>query len=324
MFPPLVHRPIGACPGVRRPNVPGIVWAGRRGATRGGTHSLVRWNRGPGGRVHPEVWGILVPAAGSRDAHAPPATPSTPNTPSDRSDDRTDRAVRSDANAERNEPPCAHPAESSCPSVPAGGGRAAGGVRWRSPPRWRPPSGAAGRCCRARGRSAGRRVRARAPTGPARCPAGTRTTRRWRRPPPIRGWCAGGGAARAGRPVLAATGRALGAVSLPRPAGPWLLRHLEEIGVPCGPVLGTPGRFVLLTAPYTLPELGGMLAERPWVPGALRYHGPGGYLVLPPSRTGAGPVHWVRRPGRGRPWLPEVGTLLGGLITASAVALPQR
>ncbi|RAJ31228.1 bifunctional DNA primase/polymerase-like protein [Kitasatospora sp. SolWspMP-SS2h] len=126
-----------------------------------------------------------------------------------------------------------------------------------------------------------------------------------------------------GAPVLAATGRALGAVSLPRPAGPWLLRHLDEIGVPYGPVLGTPGRFVLLTAPYTLPELGGLLAERPWVPGALRYHGPGGYLVLPPSRTGAGPVHWVRRPGPGRPWLPEVGTLLGGLITASAVALPQ-
>ncbi|MFJ5230393.1 bifunctional DNA primase/polymerase [Kitasatospora sp. NPDC088391] len=127
-----------------------------------------------------------------------------------------------------------------------------------------------------------------------------------------------------GAPVLAATGGALGAVSLPRPAGPWLLRHLDEIGVPYGPVLGTPGRFVLLTAPYTLPELGGLLAERPWVPGVLRYHGPGGYLVLPPSRTGAGPVHWVSRPGPGRPWLPEVGTLLGGMITASAVLLPRR
>ncbi|MFD8482332.1 bifunctional DNA primase/polymerase [Kitasatospora sp. NPDC059673] len=125
-----------------------------------------------------------------------------------------------------------------------------------------------------------------------------------------------------GAPVLAATGRSLCAVSLPRAAGPWLLRHLDEIGVPFGPVLATPGRFVLLTAPYTLPELGGLLSERPWVPGTLRYHGPGGYLVLPPSRTGAGPVHWVRRPGSGRPWLPEVGTLLGGLITASAVALP--
>ncbi|MFD8596165.1 bifunctional DNA primase/polymerase [Kitasatospora sp. NPDC059646] len=126
-----------------------------------------------------------------------------------------------------------------------------------------------------------------------------------------------------GAPVLAATGRALCAVSLPRPAGPWLLRHLDGIGVPYGPVLGTPGRFVLLTAPYTLPELGGLLSERPWVPGALRYHGPGGYLVLPPSRTGAGPVHWVCRPGPGRPWLPEVGTLLGGLITATAVARPR-
>ncbi|MEV4559989.1 bifunctional DNA primase/polymerase [Kitasatospora sp. NPDC049285] len=127
-----------------------------------------------------------------------------------------------------------------------------------------------------------------------------------------------------GAPVLVATGRALGAVSLPRPAGPWLLRHLDEIGVPCGPVLGTANRYVLLTAPYTLPELGALLAERPWVPGVLRYHGPGGYLVLPPARTGSGAVHWVRRPIEDEPWLPQVGTLLGGLITASAVALPHR
>jgi len=127
-----------------------------------------------------------------------------------------------------------------------------------------------------------------------------------------------------GAPVLVATGRTVCAVSLPRPAGPWLLRHLDETGVPYGPVLANQGRFVLLTAPYTLEELGGLLAERPWVPGSLRYHGPGGYVVLPPSRTGAGPVHWVRRPLPGEPWLPQVGSLLGGLITASAVALPQR
>ncbi|GAA2739362.1 MULTISPECIES: bifunctional DNA primase/polymerase [Kitasatospora] len=126
-----------------------------------------------------------------------------------------------------------------------------------------------------------------------------------------------------GAPVLLATGRVVCAVSLPRPAGPWLLSHLAETGVPHGPVLATTERYVLLTAPYTLDELGGMLADRPWVPGALRYHGPGGYLVLPPSRTGAGQVHWVRRPLAGEPWLPQVGTLLGGLITASAVALPH-
>ncbi|GAA4856619.1 bifunctional DNA primase/polymerase [Kitasatospora terrestris] len=127
-----------------------------------------------------------------------------------------------------------------------------------------------------------------------------------------------------GAPVLVATGRAVCAVSLPRAAGPWLLRHLAETGVMAGPVLATADHFVLLTAPYTLDELGSLLAERPWVPGSLRYHGPGGYLALPPSRTGAGGVHWVRRPLQGEPWLPQVGTLLGGLITASAVTLPHR
>ncbi|GAA2142739.1 hypothetical protein GCM10009760_28220 [Kitasatospora kazusensis] len=120
--------------------------------------------------------------------------------------------------------------------------------------------------------------------------------------------------------VLVATGRAVCAVSLPADAGARALEYLTLHGVPLGPVLATPGRYVLLVAPYSLAELGELLAEQPWVPGSLRYHGPDGYLVLPPSRTGAGGVRWVRAPIEDRPWLPQVGGLLSVLIAASATA----
>lgn len=126
-----------------------------------------------------------------------------------------------------------------------------------------------------------------------------------------------------GAPLIAATGRTFCAVSLPAGSGARVLAYFAELGVPVGPVLATPSRCTLLVAPFTLEELGGLLAERPWVPGSLRYHGPGGYVVLPPScRAGGGRVHWVSPPQGGRPWLPQVGTLLEGLIAAS-VAEPD-
>ncbi|MEU9132351.1 bifunctional DNA primase/polymerase [Kitasatospora sp. NPDC048540] len=123
-----------------------------------------------------------------------------------------------------------------------------------------------------------------------------------------------------GAPVLVATGRTVCAVSVPASAGPRLLAWFDRIGVPLGPVLATPSRYLLLVAPYTLDELGGLLAERAWVPGSLRYHGPGGYLLLPPSRTGAGPVHWVRPPRAGATRLPQVAAMLGGLIAVATTA----
>ncbi|WP_431679525.1 bifunctional DNA primase/polymerase [Kitasatospora sp. KL5] len=125
-----------------------------------------------------------------------------------------------------------------------------------------------------------------------------------------------------GSPVLAATGGAVCAVSLPAAAGERVLRYFAELGVPVGPVLATPSRYALLVAPFTLEELGGLLAERPWVPGSLRYHGTGGYVLLPPSQTGSGGVHWVSPPAADGLWLPQVGTLLEGLIAAS-VAEPD-
>ncbi|MER8186676.1 bifunctional DNA primase/polymerase [Kitasatospora sp. NPDC094015] len=121
-----------------------------------------------------------------------------------------------------------------------------------------------------------------------------------------------------GAPVLVATGRTVCAVSVPAAAGARLLAWFDGIGVPLGPVLATPNRYLLLVAPYTLEELGELLAERAWVPGSLRYHGPGGYLPLPPSRTGSGTVQWVRPPRPDGPWLPQIGALLAGLIALAA------
>ncbi|MGO4424830.1 DNA primase, partial [Streptomyces sp. MCAF7] len=81
-------------------------------------------------------------------------------------------------------------------------------------------------------------------------------------------------------------------------------------------------RWALLVAPYSLEELGDLLYRQDWVPSSLRFHGEGGYLVLPPSQIGAGGVRWERAPLRrgGRPWLPEVTTVVDALVEASTSA----
>lgn len=120
-------------------------------------------------------------------------------------------------------------------------------------------------------------------------------------------------------PLLAATGRAVSAVSLPALAGARALAYLGALRLPLGPVLAMPGRYALLVAPYSLDALGEMLAQLPWVPGSLHYHGPGGFLPLPPG-AGAGRVRWVLAPRRaagGGVWLPQVGPLLGELVAAA-------
>ncbi|CAM5463129.1 bifunctional DNA primase/polymerase [Streptomyces viridifaciens] len=129
-------------------------------------------------------------------------------------------------------------------------------------------------------------------------------------------------------PVLAATGSAVSAVSLPAAAGARALVHLGALRLPLGPVLAMPGRYALLVAPYSLDALGEMLAQLPWVPGTLRYHGPGGFLPLPPGggamgvppAGGWGRVRWVLAPrpaGGGGVRLPQVGPLLGELVDAT-------
>jgi hypothetical protein len=136
-------------------------------------------------------------------------------------------------------------------------------------------------------------------------------------------------------PVLVATGTAVAAVSVPAAAGPRLLDYLDALRVAVGPVLAGPTRCAVLVAPYGYPELGELLAAqeatlRPGgapgqVPSSVRYHGPGGFLVLPPSRVGLGgaAVRWVRRPvplPGGGVRLPPVAGLLEGLVAAGSAA----
>lgn len=100
-------------------------------------------------------------------------------------------------------------------------------------------------------------------------------------------------------PVLLATGgHAPCAVSLPAAAGARALAVLDQRGLRVGPVVATPTRWSLLVAPYGLERLGELLYALDTVPSSLRFHGPGGYLVLPPSQTGTGGVRWGGLPSR--------------------------
>ncbi|WP_329581687.1 bifunctional DNA primase/polymerase [Kitasatospora sp. NBC_01250] len=134
-------------------------------------------------------------------------------------------------------------------------------------------------------------------------------------------------------PVLVATGSAVAAVSLPAAAGQRLLAYLDALRLTPGPVLASPTRWALLVAPYGYPELAELLVEqertlRPGggpgaVPSSVRYHGPGGFLVLPPSRVGGqgAAMRWVRRPvpaPGGGVWLPPVAGLLEALVAAGS------
>jgi hypothetical protein len=135
--------------------------------------------------------------------------------------------------------------------------------------------------------------------------------------------------------VLATGGRAPCALSLPAVAAARALTELDRMGVRLGPVVATPTRWSLLVAPYDLERLGELLYAQDWVPSSLRFHGEGGYLVLPPSEVGAGQVRWERAPSpepglrpRGggpvaasaAPWLPDVGEVLDALVEASSGA----
>ncbi|GAA0386562.1 bifunctional DNA primase/polymerase [Streptomyces luteireticuli] len=142
--------------------------------------------------------------------------------------------------------------------------------------------------------------------------------------------------------VLATGGSAACAVSLPAVAGARALAALDRAGVRLGPVVATPARWTLLVAPYSLEVLGDLLHRQEWVPGSLRFHGDGGYVVLPPSATGPGRARWERtpqpavpasgrprapRPSAGaqdaRPWLPDVASLVDVLVEQSAATGSQ-
>lgn len=120
-------------------------------------------------------------------------------------------------------------------------------------------------------------------------------------------------------PVLLATGvRAPCAVSLPAVAAARALAVLDRRGLRLGPVVATSTRWSLLVAPYSLERLGELLYAKDCVPSSLRFHGDGGYLVLPPSETGTGRVRWERPPEPGALWLPDVEVVVDALVEASA------
>ena len=122
--------------------------------------------------------------------------------------------------------------------------------------------------------------------------------------------------------VLATGGQAPCALSLPAVAGARGVAALDAMGLRLGPVVATPTRWSLLVAPYTLERLGELLHSKDWVPSSLRFHGEGGYLVLPPSEVGTGQVRWERHPSAGpvAPWLPDVEAVLDALVEASTGA----
>ncbi|MDT0267179.1 bifunctional DNA primase/polymerase [Streptomyces sp. DSM 44915] len=126
-------------------------------------------------------------------------------------------------------------------------------------------------------------------------------------------------------PILLATGgRAPCAVSLPATAGPAALAALRGRGVRVGPVVAMPTRWALLVRPYGLPELGELLHLQAGVPSSLRFHGRGGYLPLPPSPLGRGPVSWVRPPAEAADaGLPGVAKLIEVLVEAARSAPDQ-
>ncbi|WP_412077357.1 bifunctional DNA primase/polymerase [Streptomyces xanthophaeus] len=138
-------------------------------------------------------------------------------------------------------------------------------------------------------------------------------------------------------PVLMATGGAAPcAVSLPAKAAARALVRLDAQGMRLGPVLATPTRWSLLVAPYSLERLGELLYAKDHVPSSLRFHGEGGYVLLPPSAASSGgQVRWEREPQapervRSRPgdrvaaaggiWLPEVEAVVDALVEASSGA----
>ncbi|MEU8591134.1 bifunctional DNA primase/polymerase [Streptomyces sp. NPDC048664] len=128
--------------------------------------------------------------------------------------------------------------------------------------------------------------------------------------------------------VLATGGHAPCAVSLPARAASRALEVVEGKGLRLGPVVASPHRWAILVAPYSLERLGELLYAKDFVPGALRFHGEGGYLALPPSATGHGEIHWERAPlpGSASPWVPDVEAVVDvavDVLTRTGVSAPE-
>jgi hypothetical protein len=136
-------------------------------------------------------------------------------------------------------------------------------------------------------------------------------------------------------PVVLATGTKVAALSVPAEAGRGALDELDLLGVRTGPVMAAPGRYTFLTQAYSFDVLGDLLDRYGldrygMVPNELRFHGPDGYLAIPPSRTPRSTLTWLRAPEApdrpiigtaadpvpfaGTPYLPPVADLVSTLV----------
>ncbi|MEJ8670128.1 bifunctional DNA primase/polymerase [Streptomyces sp. MS1.AVA.1] len=120
--------------------------------------------------------------------------------------------------------------------------------------------------------------------------------------------------------ILATGGQAPCAVSLPALPGRSRTHRTRPHGYAPRPgrrlarPLGDPGEAVLHGA-------AGRTAVRQGLrPGSLRFHGEGGYIALPPSETGQGPISWQRAPlpGSASPWVPDVEAVVDAVVEALA------
>ncbi|MEU2778815.1 bifunctional DNA primase/polymerase [Streptomyces sp. NPDC007162] len=122
-----------------------------------------------------------------------------------------------------------------------------------------------------------------------------------------------------GAAVLLPVGRAFDVVEVAEAAGRRALVRLERMGLPLGPVTGTPeGRAHFFVAPGAAAELPELLYRTGWDdPDSLdlRGLGSGAYITAPPSdRGGLGPVRWLRPPALDSATrLPAARLLLGTL-----------
>jgi hypothetical protein len=128
--------------------------------------------------------------------------------------------------------------------------------------------------------------------------------------------------------ILATGGMAPCAVSLPALAASRALAALDHMGMRLGPVITSPTRWALLVKPYSMEQLGELLYAKDFVPGSLRFHGEGGYLALPPSEGGQGPICWERAPlpGSAAPWVPDVEAVVDAVVealTRTGVSAPE-
>ncbi|EGX55561.1 hypothetical protein SZN_32276 [Streptomyces zinciresistens K42] len=130
-------------------------------------------------------------------------------------------------------------------------------------------------------------------------------------------------------PIILATGGAAPcAVSLPALPAADALAALDRTGMRLGPVVASPSRWAILVKPYSMEQLGELLYAKDFVPGSLRFHSEGGYLALPPSETGQGPVGWQRAPlpGSASPWVPDVEAVVDAVVealTRTGVSAPE-